>query len=138
MSKYVDHSASAKRALLLQKAPLVTQMAEVVRDKVVGVMERSEPTGETRRGHRASAPGQAPAIKSREYLESWKSTEAEVGRDRVSARAYTDLRTDDKRRDVQGIVLEFGTGRMAPRPHARPAMGIAAPILNEMARKASS
>lgn len=61
--------------------------------------------------HRASAPGEPPAVDTGKYRASW---DWRHGRD--SHGPYVDVGTNDKR----GPWFEFGTTRMAARPHLRP------------------
>ena len=63
--------------------------------------------------HRASAPGSPPAVDTGRYRSSWRFV---LGRD--SQGHYVDIGTDVK----YGPYLEYGTSRMAARPHVRPAV----------------
>ena len=82
-------------------------------------LRRNSPTGEvyrvpgTKRLYRASAPGEPPANRTGGYANSfqprYRNNEGIIG-------------TKDKR----GPWLEFGTRRMAARPHLRPALAGAA------------
>lgn len=67
-------------------------------------------SGPTAVQHRASAPGQPPAVDTGKYRASWWwRTGSEAGVD------YVEIGTNDKR----GPWLEHGTTRMSPRPHVR-------------------
>jgi hypothetical protein len=136
--RYVDHSAKAKRAILERSAPLAGEMAEEVRAEVVRQMEESVPTGRHNKSHThtASAPGQPPAIDTRDYIESWKTTEPAIEGNRVTARAYTDLPSGD-RKTLRGIYLEFGTDSMEARPHVRPALRKVRPKIKQRVREAA-
>lgn len=61
--------------------------------------------------HRASAPGEPPAVDTGKYRNSWGWTVVGEG-----AKAELWVGTGDKR----GPWLEYGTSRMLPRPHLRP------------------
>lgn len=63
--------------------------------------------------HRASAPGQPPAVDTGKYRSSWNY---QVGEDVQGP--YVDVGTNDTR----GPWFEYGTRRMAARPHARKAV----------------
>lgn len=123
-------------------APIVEAGARIVREEVVSAMEDARPrTGReylvpgTRTPYTASAPGEPPAIREGAYRDSWQTTPAvEVG-DSVMAAAYTDLRTEDGAH-VIGEILEFGAGRIAPRPHVRPAIDAAAARIRELVEQA--
>lgn len=83
-----------------------------VRNHVVRLLSTPGTGRVYRRGrvlHRASAPGQPPAPDTGRYRSSWNF---QVGED------YVDIGTNDKR----GPWFEYGTRRMAARPHLRPAM----------------
>lgn len=61
--------------------------------------------------HRASAPGDPPAVDTGKYRASWNY---QVGDDAEGP--FVEVGTNDKR----GPWLEFGTRRMKARPHVRP------------------
>ena len=63
--------------------------------------------------HQASAPGEPPAVDTGTYRNSWAWVSAGKG-----SSFYVDIGTPQ----VTGPILEFGSSRMAPRPHLRPAM----------------
>lgn len=106
--------------------PLAGRFADEARASVVHVIESSTPAGRLYRHprvgtYRASAPGQPPASPTGEYPASWGTTAPEVRGDRVRASAATDSGI--------GPRLEFGDPGppvLEPRPHARPAVPIAA------------
>lgn len=132
--------------------PLVEAAAELVRTEVVEGMEnapartgREYPIPGTDSTYTASAPGEPPAIREGIYRDSWKTTSAVVQGSRVSASAYTSLRTDQRNELGEpgasyliGELLEFGTYKMAPRPHVRPAIDNVQPKIAELVRRASS
>lgn len=62
------------------------------------------------RPYRASAPGEAPAIRSGRLMRSIKETFPKPLTGVIEVGAY------------YGVFLEFGTARIAPRPFARPAI----------------
>jgi len=124
--------------------PVVEAGARIVREEVVSAMEDAPPrTGReylvpgTQTPYTASAPGEPPAIREGTYRNSWKETPAvEVG-DTVVAAAYTDLRTEDGAHLI-GEILEFGAGRIAPRPHVRPAIDAAVPKIRQLVEEVSA
>lgn len=83
-----------------------------LRNIIVRDLSRSG-SGVVYHGHRASAPGQAPATDTGSYKNSWNF---QVSTNRFGGEAA--VGTGDKR----GPWLEFGTRRMAARPHLRPAV----------------
>ena len=73
----------------------------------------------TYRKYTASAPGEAPAVRTGVFRESWQPrTETEGSRDNLSVKAMIEssVRTDNGKY-LLGEVLEDGTSRMAPRPY---------------------
>lgn len=87
---------------------LVRQAAEEVIDEVRRDMEKPK-HGRWYGGHRASAPGEAPAIRTETLYWSLRAR-------RLSPFEY------EASSDVEyDAYLEFGTSRMAPRPHWVPA-----------------
>lgn len=73
----------------------------------------------TYRKYTASAPGEAPAVRTGVFRASWQPrTESEGVGDNLSVRAMIEssVRTDNGKY-LLGEVLEDGTGRMAPRPY---------------------
>lgn len=85
-----------------QATQLVRETAERITDRVVASMEASTPG--------PSSPGEAPAIVSGELAGSyqWKQTGAD------EAVVYSDAE--------HAPYLEYGTTKMAPRPHLTPAV----------------
>ena len=61
--------------------------------------------------HTASAPGEPPAVDTGQYRASWAWKV-------LGGQKAVEIFTDQER----GPWLEFGTSRMAPRPHVRPVM----------------
>ena len=122
---------------------IVEAAATVLRDEIVQTMEQADPTGRTYRvpgtatEYRASAPGEPPAVREGRYRDSWKTSTAVRQGTRVAASAYTDLRVGSSGQYVLGELLEFGTVKMAPRPHVRPAIETAKPKINALVREAS-
>lgn len=84
-------------------------------------------TGRRKRGtgrtYTASAPGEPPAIRTGEYAAAWQVTPAVVTGDKVIAAAVNDRKTEGGQHFI-GVILEYGTtdGKIAPRPHIRPAL----------------
>jgi hypothetical protein len=72
--------------------------------------------------HQASAPGQAPAVDTGAYRASW--TFALQGPDTVAMYPGPSPHPTHL-----GTWLEFGTSRMAPRPHARVAAAQIEPLI---------
>jgi phage gpG-like protein len=91
--------AILKLALELE-ADIKSQMAE---GKSGAVYRRGSGT------HQASAPGEAPAIDTGAYVNSIQTTEIKDGAEVGTNMEY-------------GPFLEFGTGRIAKRPHFTPAV----------------
>jgi phage gpG-like protein len=91
--------AVMKLALELE-ADIKSQMAE---GKSGAVYKRGSGT------HQASAPGEAPAIDTGAYVNSIQTTETKDGAEVGTNMEY-------------GPFLEFGTGRIAKRPHFTPAV----------------
>lgn len=79
--------------------------------------QRDKVTGKMRNGryYTASAPGEAPAVRTGTFRLSWQP-EARVVLGSYISRISSDVRTDDGKH-VLGDVLEEGTSRMEPRPH---------------------
>lgn len=76
-------------------------------------MSATSHTGRTYGDHRASAPGETPAVDTAIYVNSITTQ-----LDRVTdAEAYANVGTGQER----GEWLEFGTSKMEARPHFRPA-----------------
>lgn len=126
MARFRGSLQPALDALGKQLVPVAGAAAGIVRDTVVQVIETSVPRGEyshTAAGvpYRASAPGQPPASPTGVYPESWGTTEPRHERNRLRSSAATD--------SAIAADLEYGTSGpppIEPRPHARPALPIAA------------
>lgn len=124
--RYEDESDRVLLELATEHAPLVEAMAEIVVEEVQAEIDRSTPAGREyprRKGskekRRASAPGQAPAGDI--YRNSWKASEASRSGDVISASAYSKAKTK-RTNELLAPMLEYGTPKMAPRPHIRPAV----------------
>lgn len=124
--------------------PFVEAAAIIVRDEIVAVINESTPGGRfypipgTGAVYQASAPGQPPAEREGIYRESWQSTPAVRRGKRVVAGVFNDRRTDGG--DLLWPILELGTrdGKLAPRPHVGPAIEPALPLIEALAKRASS
>lgn len=132
---YIDFSAQASRELARRLSHLVTAVATDLRDEIVLGMD---PGPGPRTGHEypmpdgsgtytASAPGEPPAVRTGEYAGAWLVSPAVIQPDCVVAAATNDRRTEDGEHSI-GAILEYGTddGKIAPRPHIRPAMEVVA------------
>lgn len=77
----------------------------------------------TGRTYKASAPGQPPAVRTGTYRDAWQVSPAVVAGDKVIAAATNSAKTEDDAHFI-GDILEYGTtdGKIAPRPHIRPAL----------------
>jgi hypothetical protein len=74
--------------------------------------------------HRASAPGQPPAVDTGTYRASWTWKTQQLTGSIYEALVYPDpahLEQHHEPREL-GLFLEFGTRHMAARPHLRPAV----------------
>lgn len=91
--------------------------------KSIQVRERARSLVVTTLWHQASAPGEAPAVDEGTYINSIK-TNAQRGS--LTAIVSTNME--------KGPHLEFGTVRMAARPHFTPAMEHAGPIFQSRMR----
>ena len=76
--------------------------------------------------HQASAPGQPPAVDTGAYRASW--THRALG---LSVSMYPDLPAGDDPAGLGGW-LEYGTSKMAARPHARVASAQVAPLIGRV------
>ena len=79
------------------------------RDKTDGKMKNG-------RYYTASAPGEPPAVRTGTFRNSWRPVALTSGGVLFSSRIESDVMTDGGGHDL-GEVLEYGTKRMAPRPH---------------------
>lgn len=95
------------------------------RYKVPGTFRRQtdKSTGKKRNGryYTASAPGEPPAVRTGTFRNSWQAGSSysfgtKTGRGTYIARIESDVMTDDGKHNL-GEILEYGTSRMAPRPH---------------------
>lgn len=128
--RFTSNAVGAREALMQRAKPQAQALATEMRDEVVIGMDPGPPRSGneyripgTRATYTASAPGQPPAVREAAYRDSWKVGEPVVSGLTVSCDAYSDLMTEDGE-NALGDVLEHGTwdGRLAPRPHIRPAM----------------
>lgn len=130
MSSYIDLSGSALPQLAEALKHHVEAVAADLRNEIVASMRDAPP----RTGHEypmrdqkgtytASAPGEAPAMPTGIYAGAWDTTPAVVVGDKVVAAAVNDRKTEDDAHFI-GEILEYGTsdGKIAPRPHIRPAL----------------
>lgn len=93
------------------------ESAVFMRSTVESVIRSSSPSGVvTSAGFRRSAPGQPPAIESRELLNSFRIMTNNTN-DGPTAELFT--------QDPKAKLLEYGTSRMLPRPFMRPTRAIA-------------
>jgi hypothetical protein len=109
------------RRYLRHLAPTFEAGARIIRDEIRAQIKTSaEP----------SEPG-APPHSMGPYEESWQSTQAVVTRDTVSAAAFSAAAADSAKVPL-AILLEYGTLKMAPRPHIRPGIDRARPKLRAL------
>lgn len=113
---FKDNSAHVLRELRMRNRRIRSRGAEIFVEEVVAVMEESEPSGARRAGHTHSADGEAPAILSEEYAKAWHTEEGPDG----TARAVNDHLAEEG--GSLAVMLEYGTEKMGPRPHIRPAL----------------
>lgn len=107
-------SIAARVRVGAQKGLIVA--AELVRKDVVTRILEGQKTGRmySRRGvvHQASAPGEAPASDTGRYVNSIRTDYGQLAELVAKVVGGTNY----------GAALEYGTQRMAARPHMRPAM----------------
>lgn len=79
--------------------------------------QKDRVTGKVRRGryYTASAPGEAPALRTGAFRLSWRPTSMVNGKSYLS-RIESDLQTENGGHTL-GEILEEGTSRMEPRPY---------------------
>lgn len=139
---YIDLSGPAMQQLKEALKPYAEFVARDLRNEIVQTMDPGTPrTGRMypvpgtksnrdrsprsgpRPMYQASAPGEAPAVATASYVNSWQVSPAIVHGDTVAAFTTNSRKTEDGEHFV-GEVLEYGTqdGRIAPRPHIRPAL----------------
>jgi hypothetical protein len=68
----------------------------------------------------ASAPGQPPASPTQRYRNSWHVSKVVRRDDVLIASAFSKAKASDGQ--PLGVYLEYGTTKMRPRPHIRPAL----------------
>lgn len=73
----------------------------------------------TRKTYTASAPGEAPAVRTGTYRDSWKQKNYSEGdsSSTVVHAAIESTEKTEKGNHLLGDILENGIGKMAPRPH---------------------
>lgn len=81
--------------------------------------------------HRASAPGDPPAVDTGTYRSAWTWSSAQVAPGVFQTRVYPDPAhlTANGEPDELGAWLEFGTSKMDARPHLRPAVNSSQQVL---------
>jgi hypothetical protein len=114
--------AAAAIAAVLEAAGVggadgLAKVGHVLHGRIVATLSTPGTGRLYRRGgrlHRASAPGQPPAVDTGRYRQSWWVDHRREGPDTWSVEVGT--------KDRRGPWLEYGTRHMAPRPHLRPAV----------------
>lgn len=99
---------------------------------------RGEPKGRVRltRTYQASAPGEPPAKPTLRYRNSWHATSAGRRGNVLTALAFSKAKAADG--SSLAAALEWGTTRMRPRPHIRPALVRAKARIAQLTRGASA
>lgn len=106
--------------------PVLTQAAEIGRDEIRRLIRvQDEP----------SLPGEPPASRGR-YVNAWRASKARVYDNAVVAYIFNEARFSDDSSMVEG--LEFGTERIRPRPHVRPGLDRARPLIDAHIRAAEA
>lgn len=130
MSLYIDLSGGAMDELAEALKHHVEAVAGELVEEIKGSMEpgpvrtgREYRVPDYQRTYTASAPGEPPAVRTGAYLASWQVSPAVIVGDKVIA-AATNSAMDKKDEHFIGEILEYGTtdGKIAPRPHIRPAL----------------
>lgn len=135
---FVDRTDQATEEIRAQLGPVALAMAEVAEREIRETMERSVPSGERYPDpeggtYVASAPGEPPAIRTREYLNSY-GTAGPIQRGSKSVTAVRSNRMVGRNADKPlWAILEYGTFRQAPRPHVRPGSEEAARAIRQLA-----
>jgi hypothetical protein len=123
----ISHIKNVLRRLDESEKRAVTQGSILLQSEIVRGISDARPTGRFyRRGkrfHRASAPGQFPAVDTGVYRASITYL-VQRGATGWEGIVGTPMKV--------GRWLEFGTSRMAPRPHFRPSLLRALPRLRQM------
>ena len=143
---YIDLNSPFMAKLRRRLEPYVEAVAVDLRNEIVNQMDPGPPrtgrgypvpgtmsdrdrapTSGPRPTYTASAPGEPPAVATGAYVGAWQSTPGVSRGSQVVAYATNDRKTADGKHFV-GEILEYGTedGRIAPRPHIRPALEIVA------------
>lgn len=91
----------------------------------------------TKKTYRASAPGEAPAVRTGIFRNSW-GTHVHVEKNGVHFRAVSSIeskvRTDNKKY-LLGELLEKGKGKLKPRPYKQPIIDRALPKIKQIYSK---
>jgi hypothetical protein len=139
------NAGAFRRAGVRRAMHVVEAITIAARDAVVDEMVAAEPrTGRTYKipgtdsYYTASAPGESPAEREGLYLASIRHSPPVQDGDVIRGRAFTSRRVGDADQYVLGQLLEYGTGRMEPRPHWRPAFERVKPIAERIVRDASA
>lgn len=137
---YVSRRKDAFREIRDELGPVAEQMAEATSEEIVGLMRRSDPSGEEY-GHpeggtyEASAPGEPPAVRTGQYADSYGHTEWTW---RSSEKRAVAAVTSDRKTPSGAFLwpfLEYGTVSVAPRPHVRPSAETVAGAFRRAARR---
>lgn len=126
----VSIKAPAMRSALAHAKLRAEAFVTEVRDEIVLQMDPGPgprtgleyPKPDAKGTYTASAPGEPPAVRTGQYANSWQVLPPVVQGDRIYAAAQSDATTESG--ESLGALLEYGTNKMAPRPHIRPAVEI--------------
>lgn len=142
---YIPADAHAQMVGLVRAHLFVDAAVELVRTEIVEHIENAPPrSGErypipgTGRTYIASAPGEPPAVREGLYIAAWKAAPAVQIGGSVVGFAYNDRRVGTNDEHLLGEILEWGTTRMAPRPHIRPALETVRPKIGDLAKQMSA
>jgi hypothetical protein len=145
VTEFRINAGAFRRAGTNRAMHVVEAITIAARDAVVEEMVAAEPrTGRiykipgTDSYYTASAPGEPPAEREGLYLASIRYSPPVQDGDVIRGRAFTSRKVGTGEEYVLGRLLEFGTGRMAPRPHWRPAYERTRQQAAEIIRNASA